>query len=435
MEKVLGIRREDKNEWERRTPLIPEDLKELTEKHRIKTVVQPSDIRVYTDQDFRDAGAIIDEDLGKADVIFAVKEIPESIFEEGKTYVFFSHTIKGQSYNMKMLKRMMDLGCNLIDYERIVDEKNIRLLFFGRYAGIAGMIETLHSFGQKGKLLGFHSPLEKIKQAYKYGSLEEAKEEIKEIGKEIEINGFPVALSPLFVGFAGYGNVSSGAQEIFDLLPHKVIQPNIMADMYENFLNDNFNLYKVVFKEEDMVKPKDGVFFELQDYYDHPEKYDSRFENYLPYLQILVNCIYWSEKYPRLVTREYLKSTAVLRSDLNLKVIGDISCDINGSIEITYKATWPDNPCFTYFPERDTFEDGTKPEGVTVMAVDNLPCEFSREASVEFSSVLKDFVHDILEADFSQDFEHMKLPNPIKKGLILKNGELTEEYKYMSKYI
>ena len=434
MGKIIGIRREDKNEWERRVPLIPEDVKELKEKYGIETVIQPSDIRVFSDESYAKAGAEINEDLSKADVILAVKEIPPHFFEEGKTYVFFSHTIKGQDYNMDMLKRMMALKCNLIDYERIIDEKNRRLIFFGRYAGLAGMIETLHAYGQKIKLQGYDTPLARIKQAYEYGSLEEAEKEIGAIGEEIDKDGFPVELSPIVVGFAGYGNVSRGAQDILNLLPHKVVSGHILEEMYENFGADNYNFYKVVFSEEDMVKPKQGKF-ELQDYYKHPEKYESRFEAYLPYLSILVNCIYWTEDYPRFVTKDYLKNQTVLKSNLTLKVIGDISCDINGSIEITHKATMPDNPTFTYFAEDDRFEDGTHRTGVTVMAVDNLPCEFPKESSREFSAILKDFIHDMISADYHQGFERLKLPYPLKKGLVLHNGHLTEEYLYMNEFI
>ena len=434
MKNVLGIRREDKNEWEKRVPLIPDDIGELQRKYGIKTIVQPSPIRIFSDEEYKNTGAEINEDLSGANTIFAVKEIPEKLLGQGKTYIYFSHTIKGQSYNMSMLRRLMDLKCNLIDYERVVNEKNIRMIFFGRYAGLAGMIETLYAFGRKTKLKGYNTPFEKVKQAYQYSSLEDAKEEIATIGQEIADNGLPKELCPLIVGFAGYGNVSKGAQEFFDLLPHKVIQPGQISDSIKDSASDNKILYKVEFKEEDMVKPKQGGFA-LQDYYDHPEKYDPAFENYLPYLKTLVNCIYWTEKYPRLVTREYLKNRLPEMSDLELCVIGDISCDIGGSIEITYKSTMPDHPCFTYDIESDSFMDDIAEKGVTVMAVDNLPCEFPKEASVDFSTVLKDFVNDIVKADFQQDFEQLKLPYPIKEALILHNGELTPEYIYMKEFL
>jgi alanine dehydrogenase len=437
MEKIIAIRREDKNQWERRVPLIPRDVKVLKEKYGIKTIIQPSAIRVFPDQAFIDAGAEINEDMSKASVILAVKEIPKELFEKDKTYVFFSHTIKGQDYNMEMLRKLMALNCNLVDYERIVDEKNRRLIFFGRHAGLAGMIETLHAFGQKVKEWGFDNPFMKIKQAYQYASLEEAKKEIEAIGKEIDEDGFPINLAPLVVGFAGYGNVSRGAQEIFDLLPHKVISGHILDEMYENFTGDNLNLYKVIFSEEDMVKLKDYQEgrFDLQDYYNHPEKYESRMEQFLPYLSILVNCIYWTEDYPRIVTKEYLKNQTAIRSNLNLKVIGDISCDIDGSVEITHKATYPDTPSFTYNAIDDTFEDGVLRNGVTVMSVDNLPCEFPAESSESFSSVLIDYIDGLVSSDFKNDTENLQLPGPIAKALILHQGQLTKEYDYMKEYI
>ena len=434
MGKIIGIRREDKNEWEKRVPLIPDDVAELKKKYGIHTIIQPSKIRAYSDDEYQKAGAEINEDLSKANVILAVKEIPETMFKKGKTYIFFSHTIKGQSYNMPSLKKMMSLKTNLIDYERIVNEKNLRLIFFGRYAGLAGMIESFHSYGKKLKLMGLNTPFEKIKSAYQYKSLEHAKKEIKKIGKEIETHGLPHEICPLVVGFAGYGNVSNGAQEIFKLLPHKVLSADILENMYESLIQDRFSLYKVVFKEEDIVKPLKGEF-DLQDYYNNPEKYVSKFENYIPYLQILINCIYWTEDYPRLITKEYLKNNTILKSNLNLKVIGDISCDINGSIEITYKSTKPDKPDFTYFAEEGKFEDGPQRKGVTVVAVDNLPCEFPMESSSAFSSVLKSFINDIVCTDFENDFEHLKLAFPIKKALILHRGELMKDYKYLKKFL
>jgi len=236
------------------------------------------------------------------------------------------------------------------------------------------------------------------------------------------------------VGFAGYGNVSRGAQSILDLLPHKVIAPNTLVEMAESFSADTGHIYKVVFKEEDMVKPRQGGF-NLQEYYDSPQKYESRFQDYLPFLQVLVNCIYWTEDYPRLVTRQYLKDQTVLQSNLNLRVIGDISCDIEGSIEITRKATKPDHPCFTYMAADDAFQDGVARQGVTVMAIDNLPCEFPRESSESFSNVLKDFVSEIVNADFQGNFSQLPLSGPLKKALILHNGGFTDDYEYMKGFL
>jgi alpha-aminoadipic semialdehyde synthase len=284
------------------------------------------------------------------------------------------------------------------------------------------------------KLQGFETPFASIKQAYQYPSLQRAKEDIQKVGGQIADKGFPRDLSPMVFGFSGYGNVSRGAQEIFDLLPHKVISPQTLIEMVESFSPDNEHVYKVVFREEDMVRPRQGKFV-LSDYYQFPEKYESGFEQYIPFLQVLTNCIFWTAKYPRLVTKKYLQESTVLSSNLNLRVIGDISCDINGSIEITRKATKPDNPCFTYFAEKDSFEDGIQRRGITVMAIDNLPCEFPRESSEYFSAVLKDFVNEIVSTDFHQDFSRLTLSDSLKKGLILHRGKFTPEYEYMKEFL
>jgi len=434
MDTVIGIRREDKNEWERRVPLTPGAVKLLKQKYGIRTVIQPSERRVFTDTEYLNAGAEINESLAEADTVFAVKEIPISLLEEGKTYVFFSHTVKGQPYNMDLLRAMIDKRVNLIDYERVVDEKNKRLIFFGKYAGLAGMVETLYGLGQKLMLQGFDTPLMKIKQAFEYGSVEEAKEHIRGIGKEIADNGFPSGLAPFVFAFAGYGNVSRGAQEIFDQLPFKAVSVDVLDLNYENFAADNYVFYKVILKEEDLVKRKTGNF-DLNEYSAHPEEYVSRFQEYAENIKVLVNCIYWTEKYPRLLTRDYLRAQGALLKYPNLRVIGDISCDIDGSVEITHKVTMPDNPFFTYRGAEDSFEDGVHAEGVSVMAVDNLPCEFPRESSEAFSEVLLEFVKGIAEADFSNDYDTLNLPEPARRALILHGGGFTDDYRYMKSFV
>ena len=184
----------------------------------------------------------------------------------------------------------------------------------------------------------------------------------------------PKSLVPLIIGFAGYGNVSIGAQEILDLLPVKEIRPEEIKSIYKN--PSNKVIYKVVFKEEHMVEPTSpGKTFDLQDYYSHPEEYRPAFERYIPHLSILMNCIYWSAQYPRLVTKEYLKKSFKNKEGFHLKVIGDISADVNGAIEFTAKNTSPDKPVFVYNPNTDAIKDGYEGDGVVVMAVDNLPCE------------------------------------------------------------
>ena len=433
---IIGIRREDKNKWERRVPLIPIDLKELKDKYNIDTIIQPSQIRFIKDKEFRKFGILVKEDLSSANTIFGIKEIPVQFFQKGKTYVYFTHVFKGQAYNIPKLKKLMELECNLIDYERILDENNKRLIFFGKFAGYAGMIKTLHIFGQKLKIEGIKNPFEKIKHPYQYSSLEEAKNDIQKLSEEIKRNGLPQVILPLIIGITGYGNVSKGAQEIFDILPHKTISPNELIKLHDNLSLDTTILYKVVFREKDIVERKDRQPFNLHDYYNKPELFQSIFEKYIPFLSIIINCIYWVDKYPRLVTKEYLTTRYLNQSRRKLKVIGDISCDINGSIEITYKITEPDNPAYTYNINEDSFIDGIKDrDGITVLAVDNLPCEFPKESSTEFSSVLKNFVYDIVKTDFTKEFNKLELPDVIKKALILHKGKLTKDYLYLNKFI
>lgn len=431
----IGIRREDKNEWEARVPLIPNDVKKLVN-NGIEVFLQPSPIRIFSDQEYIDVGATISEDLSSCSVILAVKEIPIKFIKKGKTYVFFSHTIKGQDYNMPLLQKMMDEKTQLIDYERIVDEKGQRLIFFGRHAGLAGMIDSLWALGKRIDSEGMQNPFSKIKKTFEYKGLDNAKRQIGKIADEITKNGIPKEMRPLVCGFSGYGNVSQGAQEIFDILPHKEISPQELLSDQNLFDGSKHILYKVVFKESDLVEPKNSEDkFELQDYYDNPDKYKSKFEQYLPQLTILMNCIYWDTPYPRLITLDYLKKVWTESDNQKLKVIGDISCDIDGAIQGTVKSTDPGNPVYVYNPLDSSVNDGVDGIGIVIMAVDNLPCELAEEASKSFSKVLVDFIPELIKADYSDSFENLKLPKALRRGIILYQGKLTSDYKYLMEYL
>lgn len=435
MAPTLGIRREDKNRWEQRVPITPYHVQELHKNHGIQTVIQPSSIRVFPDDSYRKVGAMIQESLQPSSVIFAVKEVPLHFFEKGKTYVFFSHTIKGQKHNMPMLKKMMGLGCTLIDYERIVDEKGRRLVFFGRFAGLAGMVDTLWTLGRRLHWEQIDTPFNEIKQTIHYKDLDDIKQHLTKVGKSIQTKGLPSCVIPLIVGYSGYGNVSLGAQEILDVLPVQEIQPKEIPSVNEN--PSNKTIYKIVFKEEHMVEPRNpGKLFDLQDYYKHPEGYHSTFDQYLPHLTVLMNCIYWSAQYPRLLTKDYVKNMSNSRDKLRLKIIGDISADVNGAIEFTQKTTSPDNPVFVYNPLTDTIKDGYEGDGLVVMAVDNLPCELPKESSESFSKTLLRFIPEIMEADFTiNDFDAITLPPEIKNAVVLYKGKLTPSYSYINKYL
>jgi alpha-aminoadipic semialdehyde synthase len=432
----IGIRREDKNQWEARVPLTPGHIRELRNRYQIEFLIQPSAIRTFSDDEYRRAGAVVQEDLSECDIVFAVKEIPLNFFLLGKKYVFFSHTIKGQSYNMPRLKRMVDLKTTLIDYEKIVDENGRRLMFFGRFAGIAGMIDSFWALGGRLKNEGFDTVFSQLKQALDYSGLESIKAAYRKQAKTLAQDGFPEALTPLIFGFTGYGNVSRGAQEMFDIFPHIEIQPEELAEFYRKGKFSDKHLYKVVFKEEHLVKPKDSTAkFNLQDYYHHPEKYESKFEQYLSYLSVLINAIYWDTMYPKLVTRRYLKERYESGTGLPLKIIGDITCDIGGSIECNMFETNSGNPVYVYDPIKEEIQYGTKGNGPVVLAVDNLPCELPKESSTVFSTVLKEFIPALLETDFSLDFDNVNLPVELKRATILYNGEFTPDFEYMREFI
>jgi len=434
MSKFIGIRHEDKYEMERRAPLTPRHVKRLVEQKKLDIVVQTSPKRIFTEEEYRKAGAKIRENLKNCDVILGVKEMPLDFFEPGKTYVFFSHVIKGQAYNMPMLRRMMELKCNLIDYEKIIDEQGKRLIFFGKYAGLAGMINSLWALGLRLKDFGFGSKLSRLKQAKDYQSLKEAKEAISLVGQQIAEEGIPHELRPYVVAFTGYGNVSQGAQEILGWLPVKEISPEKLLSLHQRKkLPDNL-VYKVVFKEEDLVERIDGSPFDLQDYYQHPDVYRSKFEQYLPYISMLINCVYWDDRYPRLVTREAVKKL-FRRGRPKLTVIGDISCDVEGAVECTLKPATIEKPLYVYDPESATISDGHDHEGMLIMAVDILPAELPKDASESFGDVLVNFVKPIADADFSEPYEDLDLPRAIKKGLILHNGELAPEFSYLEQFI
>lgn len=428
----IGIRHEDMYHWERRVPLIPQHLCELTETPGLAFRIQSSGKRAFSDDEYRAAGLEIVESLSGCPIIIGLKEIPVHALEQDKVYVFFSHTIKGQPANMPMLRRCLDLKSTIIDYERIVDEKNRRLIFFGDYAGLAGMIDTLWTLGRRLAWEGIPNALEEIRQASTYTNLEEAKGAIAAVGERIAAEGLPEEISPLVIGIAGYGNVSTGAQEILDLLPIEEISATALLS---GVLPNDAAMIKVVFREEDTVLPLvEGKAFDLQEYCDHPERYRAGFERYLPKLHALANCIYWKPKYPRLVTAEAIRRLYA-GGQPTLRVIGDISCDIEGAIEITVKGTEPDDPVYVYDPATGEVRSGVEGTGPVMMAVEILPTELPREASSYFSAILKGFVPAIAAADYTVDFDALQLPPELKRAVICHRGELTPDYRSIEKHL
>jgi len=435
MSSRIGIRREDKNEWERRVPLIPTDIATLQSEHGLQFSLQPFGTRAYHDGEYMAVGAKIDEELEGCPIVLGIKEMPIDFFLGGLTYIFFAHVIKGQTYNMPMLRRILELECNLIDYEKIVDDTGRRLVFFGNEAGLAGMIDTLWALGLRLKAQGISSPFLGVRQALEYPRLSVAETALESVGREIAETGVPEEIHPLVLGFAGYGNVSNGAQTILNHLPVIEISPEELLDPPVGLFDSRNSVYKVVFKEQHMVVPRDPAQpFELQDYYKNPDKYSPAFERYIPHLTVLMNCIYWTKRYPRLLTKGFAED--LYRQGVpKLKVIGDISCDVEGAIEVTLRNTNSGNPIFVYDVDSKRAIDGVSGNGPVVLAVDNLPCELPREASARFSNTLRDFIPSLANADFSARFDSLDLIAPLKRALICYHGGLTPDFKYISDFL
>jgi alpha-aminoadipic semialdehyde synthase len=432
----VGVRSEDKSQWERRVPLVPLDLKALRDAG-VDAVVQASAHRAFGDDEFTQAGVPVQENLSDCKVIIGIKEIPPAKLEAGKVYLFFPHVIKGQRANMPMLRRLMELDTTLVDYERIVDEKNRRLIFFGRHAGLAGMINTLWSLGKRLEVEGVPSAFRRLKQARTYADLSGAREDLARVAARIAAEGLPEAVHPLVVGFTGYGNVSQGAQEILDILPVQTISPSALEAVAHDRSRDARVVYKVVFREEDLVEPLEtGRAFGLDDYFRRGKGgYRSVFNRYLNDLTVLVNCIYWDERYPRLLTLDQCRSLWAPGRSPKLKVIGDISCDVNGSVECTVKPTEPGSPVYVYEPATGKVNDGFAGDGPVMMAVEILPSELPRESSIDFSRVLKQFMPHLATADWSRSFAELDLPPELKRAMILYKGELTPDYAYLKSFL
>lgn len=430
---TLGIRREDKSRWERRSPLSPDQVRELV-REGLPVIVQPSPIRVFSDDEFRLAGATLDEDLSGCNVVLGVKEMPVELFRDRGAYAFFSHTIKGQAHNMGMLKALMEKRCHLIDYETVVDDAGRRLIFFGRFAGMAGMLDSLWAFGRRLEHEGVRTPFAELRPAFQYHTLDEAKDAIRALGSWIAAEGLPGEVAPLIVGFTGYGNVSMGAQEILSLLPVHELAPGDLAAGATSASRNR--VVKVVLKEVDTCVPRDPASsFDLKHYFANPGLYTGRYMDYIPYFSILMNCIFWTPESPRVLRREDVREMFGAGKTPRLKVVGDISCDIEGGVEITLKATGQDDPVYTYDAARDEIRPGVGGHGPVVMAVDNLPCELPRESSMEFGKALMPFASAMARADYTASLEQLDLPPEIKRALILHHGDLTPGYRYMSAFL
>jgi len=429
--------------WERRAPLAPRHVAELV-RRGLSVLVQPSTLRTFSDKKYEEAGAIIREDLSEADLILGVKQVPPESFIPNKTYMFFAHIIKAQPENMKMLDAMLEKNIRLLDYEKITDKDGKRLVRFGKFAGYAGMIDMLHGLGDRLLALGYSTPFLHIGYSYCYPTLETAKQAVLMMGEEINSVGLPKPFLPMTFAFTSQGNVSQGAQEMFNLLPHKWVSPDEMVEIVKNQSDANPNLiYATVIESKHYIVPKNpNAVFDKEDYYKNPDKYTSVFhEKYLPYISVIINCQYWDMKYPRLITFEQMKKLVEAKRS-RLIGVADLACDLNGAIEFLVQTTSIDNPLFVYDPktyqayDSQTDKNYMYKEGILFLAVDNLPTEFPREATNWFGDCLLPFVEPVARAPFHLSYEELGevLPPEVYKSVLLLHGQLAPPYRYIAEW-
>lgn len=396
----IGIIKEEKVPQDTRTPVTPLQAKFIQENFPGVTVsCESSQTRCFSDNEYRKAGINVTEDLRHCDILLGVKEVKIQSLIPEKTYLFFSHTIKKQPYNRSLLKAVTDKKIRLIDYECLADEKGIRVIAFGRWAGIVGAYNALWTFGRK---YGTFS----IKRAFECRDLEEVFRELKNID-----------LPPIKIVLTGNGRVSRGALEILEAAGIRRVDP-------EQYLFQQFE--EPVYTQIDAdiyTKRKDKSPFGFEDFFAHPEAYVSNFKTFAKTSDMLIMAAYWDPRAPKLFEREF-----VCDRDFKISVIADITCDIDGSVPTTVRPTSIRDPVYDFdksnFMELPAFSDKNQ---LSVMAVDNLPNELPRDASAAFGDQLIRFVLPYLLKDDNQPI--------IKNAVIAENGKLTDRFAYLQDYL
>lgn len=439
---TLAITREESSVWERRAPINPSHVHSLI-KNNVKVLIQPSTRRAYSIPEYERAGAIVTDDISDADLIIGVKECPIERLIADKTYVFFSHTIKAQKENMPLLDAILEKRIRLVDYERIVNEEGMRLVAFGQYAGMAGLINILHGLGLRLLALGHHTPFMHVASTHNYPSLSAAKAAVSSLGHEIQYGLMPEHLGPMIFTFTGSGNVYQGARDVFDVLPHEFVLPTELKDVVKN--GDTRKVYGTMVERGDHLYRTDGLPFTIQDYETNPHKYESTFADEIaPYTTCLVNGIYWAPGRPRLITYQQSKNlqpkdfkvdlySGVPALPQRLLAICDISADPNGAIEFMTEYTAADFPFMLYNVHTEENQyNSLSGAGILMMTMDNLPSQLPREATDYFGSRALPFLLHLLKLEGSKPLEEQtNLPDTVTKAIIAYNGSLTPLYKYI----
>lgn len=396
----IGIIKEGKVPVDHRVPFTPTHCKALQDTYGVEMVVQPSDIRCYTDDEYTKAGITLQQDMTDCDLLVGVKEVPLETLIPNKTYFFFSHTIKKQPYNKILLQTILSKNIRLIDYECLREISGKRVVAFGRWAGIVGAYNGLITYGKKYKTF-------ELKPANKCFDLAELHQELNK-----------VTLPSIKIVLTGGGRVSQGAMEILD-------KAGIEKVNISDFLSKSYD--KAVYcqlESEDYNKTLDGSEFSEKDFYTKPHLYTSNFERFTKVSDILIAGAYWDPKAPALYSKEDTQ-----KSDFKIKVIADITCDIEGSVPTTVKPSTIADPFYDYNPSTLAEDIAfSNLENISVMAVDNLPCELPRDASESFGDqLLKNVMPNLLGKDETK---------MIHRGAITTtSGELNEDYVYLSDYI
>jgi alanine dehydrogenase len=395
----FGIIKERKNPPDRRVVFSPKELVSLKNEYpEAEIKVESSDIRIFTDEQYSNLGIPVSNDMTDCDVLFGVKEVPIENLIPNKKYFFFSHTIKKQPYNRKLLEAILEKNIQLYDHETIVDANFNRLIGFGKYAGIVGAYNAFRAFGIKFGL--FTIP--------KAETLSGKDELVSKLKRQV--------LPPIKIVLTGCGKVGNGAKEILDAIKIKEVS-------VENFLSKKYS--EPVYVQIDVLdynKRKDGKVIGKKDFYENPTEYTSDFERFTKVSDIFIAGHFYANDAPYILTREMLQG-----NDCNIKVVADISCDVNGPIACTIKASTIAEPLFGYLPSENKEVDVFHPAAIVVMSVDNLPCELPKDASEGFGEM---FMKHVIPAFFNGDKEGI-----LQRAKMTENGKLTERFRYLQDYV
>lgn len=395
----FGIIREGKVPVDKRTPLTPGQVKLLMDKYKVEFYVQSSEHRAFTDEEYRERGINVVDDLSMCDVIFGVKEVPIDMLIEDKTYIFFSHTIKKQSYNRQMLRAILEKRIRLIDYETMVDDKGRRLIGFGKYAGIVGAYNGLRAFGLKSGL--FH-----LKPACKCFDMAEILDELTKVSLPEDYK----------IVVTGHGKVGDGVNEILRAADIAEVSP--YEFVFRNYSQPTYT----VLKPCQYYKRKDGKVSNKRELYENPIGYESDFIHFARVSDMYITAHYWDNRAPYILTNDML-----LDPFCRIKVVADISCDIGGPIACTVRPSTIENPFYGYDPAIQSEVPLHTPESVTVMAVDNLPCELPRDSSQGFGEDLVTKIFPELMKEFSQVIDRATITRF--------TGILSQRYEYLTDYV